>query len=219
MILRKRRPYRRWVMLLILMFFFFTALLILDRRVLPALFSIVEVEVTQMAVEAINATVQREVTRKDISYSDFIRVHSDRSGGISYLQVNTLRMNQMAADITLAVQKRLRQLEGKSIAVPLGQVLGSHVLAYYGPRISVRIVPMGTVEVEFDDSFEQAGINQTRHKIYLVFQTMVRVVVPLRSGEVRVATRVPLAESVIVGEVPEVVVNFPDGILGSGGLK
>ena len=41
------------------------------------------------------------------------------------------------------------------------------MLAGRGPDIPIVIVPVGTVESRVYDVFEQAGINQTRHKIYL----------------------------------------------------
>ncbi len=215
----KRRPLRKFCGLVLVLVLLSGVYFLLDRRVRPTLFSIAEVEVTQMAVDVINQTVQREVSRKNIDYRDFIAVHRDNSGRVALMQANTVKINKMAADITLGVQHRLRQLDGKQIYVPLGQVLGSYIFADMGPNINIAIHPMGTVKVNVIDRFEQAGINQTRHKIYLDFNTMVRVVIPLSSGEVKVATKVPVAESIIVGDVPEAVINLPGGILGGDGLK
>ncbi len=68
---------------------------------------------------------------------------------------------------------------------------------------------MGTVQVQVVDKFEQAGINQTRHMVYLVATTQIRIVVPLVSKSVSVNTQVPVAEYVVVGEVPSTYVQFP----------
>ncbi len=193
--------------------------LLFELRVRPTLLAVADVQVTRMAVEAINQTVQQEVSRNNIGYQDFITVHRDYNGRVALMQANTIRINKLAADITLDVQQRLRSLERETVLVPLGQIMGSRIFADLGPRISIRIYPMGVVNVNVMDSFEQAGINQTRHKIYLDFKTMVRVVIPLHSGEVEVVTKVPVAESIVVGDVPDAVINLPSGILGSGGLR
>jgi sporulation protein YunB len=212
---KRKRPYRKITAVCLVLLLIVGVFIFLDRRVRPTLFSIVEVEVTQMAVGAINKTVQEEVSRNDINYQDFITVHRDYNGRVALMQANTVRINQMAADITLDVQNELRALEGKRVSIPLGQILGSYILANMGPRINIGIHPMGTVNVDVVDRFEQAGINQTRHKIYFNFDTMVRVVIPIYSGEVKIATKVPVAESIIVGDVPEAVINLPGGILGT----
>lgn len=216
---KRRKPHRKVLAVFLLLLLASGLFVFVDRRVRPTLFSIAEVEVTQMAVDAINKTVQKEVSRKNINYQDFITVHRDYNGRVALMQANTVQINRMAADITLNVQQRLRDLQGKQISIPLGQVLGSYILADMGPYIRVGIHPMGTVSVNVIDRFEQAGINQTRHKVYLDFTTMVRVVVPLYSGEVKIATKVPVAESIIVGDVPEAVINFSGGILGVDNLK
>lgn len=216
---KRRRPYRRWLAIFVALALVGLVYLFFDLRVRPTLLAVAEVQVTRMAVETINQTVQQEVSRNDIEYQDFITVHRDYNGRVALMQANTVRINKLAADITLDVQQRLRGLESEQVAVPFGQIMGSRIFADLGPRINVRVYPMGVVNVDVLDRFEQAGINQTRHKIYLDFTTMVRVVVPLYSGEVEVATKVPVAESIIVGDVPEAVINLPGGILGSGGLK
>jgi sporulation protein YunB len=218
-VFKRRKPHRKVLAVFLLLLLASGLFVFVDRRVRPTLFSIAEVEVTQMAVDAINKTVQKEVSRKNINYQDFITVHRDYNGRVALMQANTVQINRMAADITLNVQQRLRDLQGKQISIPLGQVLGSYILADMGPYIRVGIHPMGTVSVNVIDRFEQAGINQTRHKVYLDFTTMVRVVVPLYSGEVKIATKVPVAESIIVGDVPEAVINFSGGILGVDNLK
>jgi len=200
-----------FIFLIVAVYFF------LDARVRPTLFSMAEIEATQMAVAAINHTVQKEVSGGNMDYRDFIAVHRDYNGRVALMQANTVWINRMAADITLEVQNELQGLNNKQVSVPLGQLLGSYIFANMGPCIKVGIHPMGTVNINVIDRFEQAGINQTRHKIYLDFTTMVRVVIPLHSGEVKVVTKVPVAESIIVGDVPNAVINMSGGILGVDG--
>ena len=53
-------------------------------------------------------------------------------------------------------------------------------------------------------SFAGAGVNQTRHSVYMDVEATVTVVMPSGSKEISSVTEVLVAESVIVGEVPDV---------------
>ena len=89
----------------------------------------------------------------------------------------------------------------------MGSITNSKLLSGRGPDIKVRIIPVGSVSTDFSDEFIQAGINQTRHKIYLELKTQVRIIVPLGSDIINVSTRVPITDTIIVGDVPDSYVN------------
>lgn len=211
--LKKRRSIRP-VIIFIIIVLLTSGFIFFDQRVRPTVQSIAEIESKQMAIGAINTAVRAEITKNNINYNDFITWQKDNQGRVAVMQANTVRVNQMQADIALHVQKQLRELEGEIIPVPLGQVLGTYLLAHRGPKFNVKIMPFGTVDVHINDMFEQAGINQTRHKIYLDFTTTVRLVIPLGVGETEIATQVPVVESVIIGDVPQVVADFSGGVFG-----
>ena len=167
----------------------------------------------QTATEVINNSVRVEVAGEGMLYEDLIIVHKDSAGKIVLMQADTAKINKIASDTTIAVQSAILRLGEESLYIPLGQITGLYLLANRGPRIRVEIVPIGTVRVNVDDRFEQSGINQTRHSIYLVFDTDIRVVVPLKSGRASVVTQVPVAESIIVGDVPSTFVSLGDGFI------
>jgi sporulation protein YunB len=194
-------------------------LLIIDLTLRSAFYNIAEIRAIQIATEAIHRTLQQEVTGGNIQYQDFVFIHKDNQGHITLMQANTVMVNRVAAKITLSVQKTLEELRLQDFEIPLGEILDIPLLANYGPRINYRIMPMGTVRVNVVDQFEAAGINQTRHKIYLNFDTNVRIVIPSKSGEAVVAAQMPLAENIIVGSVPDTFVNIAGGILGGSLIK
>ncbi len=216
---RRRRHYRAFVAWTMIFFLLLGMFLWVDRVLQPTIFKIAEVRAIQVATESINRSVQQKVLDSNLQYQDFIQVHKDSQGHIVLMQANTVMINQFATDVTLMVQSALRQLSRESFRIPLGQVTGTQLLAGYGPRIPVGIVPVGSVRVKVDDRFEQAGINQTRHRIYLDFTAEVRIVVPPRSATTQVATRVPLVESIIVGQVPGTFVSIPGGLLGGQSIN
>ncbi len=112
------------------------------------------------------------------------------------------------AETTLATREALLSLADIPFEIPLGEAIDSYLLATYGPKIPVKLIPFGRVNTKLIDSFEEAGINQTRHKIYLQVSAEVQIVVPLISSAVEVITSVPITDAIFVGEVPDTAINL-----------
>ncbi len=208
---RRRRPFRLFL-LLIMIFLLGAGLFWVDRSLRAAILKIAEVEVVQLATQAIYESVQQEIWDHNLQYQDFVQIHKDNQGRVVFMQANTVKVTRLAAEITLAAQRSLQQLKGQTLSLPLGVLTGTQLLANKGPRIKVTLAPMGTVQVNVRDKFEPAGINQTRHRIWLDFDTRVRIVIPTMAAQAEIPTQVPLAESIIVGEVPDTFVNISGGL-------
>jgi len=181
---------------------------VVETHLKPTLMAIAEARATVIATQSINNVINEKVSQS-IDPQSLVNIKLDNRGRVVFIQPNTLEFNKLAADTTIKVQDALRAISDEKISIPIGQVLGSQLLASLGPKIVVTIIPVGTVQVKVVDKFEQAGINQTRHMIYLFATTSIRIVVPLVSSTVSVNTQVPIAEYVVVGEVPSTYVQFP----------
>ncbi|MBM7855105.1 sporulation protein YunB [Desulfohalotomaculum tongense] len=190
-----------------------------DKNLRPSIIAIAESRANLMVNDVVSEAVQQKVAEENVCYEDLINLHKDSSGKIVMMQANTIRINQLATDITLEVDKALRQIEHENIEISLGQTMGSHFLADFGPRINVSILPVGSVNVLVSDKFDSTGINQTRHQITLDLKTRVAIAVPFYQRDINVHTVVPLTESIIVGDVPETWVSIPGGLLGGGSLS
>ena len=92
--------------------------------------------------------------------------------------------------------------------MPLRNAFDTHIIDL--PSIRVKIIPQGSVTVDYATEFESTGINQTRHRIYIIVNTDIKMIVPLVSENIRVTTNIPIAETIIVGDVPESFVNVPE---------
>ena len=174
----------------------------------PTLLAIAEAKATFLATQSINNVINESVNL-GIDPQRLVNVTLDSRGRVVLIQPNTMEFNKIAADTTIKVQNALKEIREEKINIPIGQILGSQLLASVGPNITVTVIPIGTVQVKVIDKFEQAGINQTRHMIYLIATTEIRIVVPLVSKSVSVNTQVPIAEYVVVGEVPSTYMQFP----------
>ncbi len=72
----------------------------------------------------------------------------------------------------------------------------------------MRVLTNENVKVEFCNEFISAGINQTKHLIKVKVTTALGVVLPVRGDLEDIVTEVPIAESVIVGDVPDTYLDF-----------
>ena len=203
---RARRLLRGAVILLLLLS---ALLLLLEKNLETVILDMAHAQAEAMAVEYINEAV-RDVMGGTVSYEDMMTVRSDGQGRVTMLQANAVRMNELATITALRAQERLASADAQSVSIPLGAALGVPFLSALGPRVQVRIVPVSAVTAAFSTEFESAGINQSRHKIYLSLHTTVRLVIPSGAKQVEVGSQVLIAESIIVGEVPQSYVNVPE---------
>lgn len=206
----RRFPARILVVIVILALMILVPFSIVERNLKPTILAIAKAYAEQVAVTAIEDAVNDRIAGS-VEYKDLIFIRTDNRGRVVLMQANTIKINSLAADAILDIQKNLAKLEGKVIHIPLGQVLKSQLLAAYGPKIRVTLVPIGTVKVKIADDFQQAGINQTRHRLYLNVYDKVKIVIPLVSEYIEVSAQVPIAETIIVGEVPQTYFNLDLG--------
>lgn len=210
MLNQPRFPTKLAVVILVLVLIIIVPFGVVESNLKPTILAVAKAYAEQIAVRAIQDAINEKVA-KSVEYKDLIFIRTDNRGRVVLMQANTIKINSLAADTTLEIQKSLAKLEGKVIPIPVGQVLKSQLLAAYGPKIHVTLVPMGTVKVKVIDDFQQAGINQTRHRLFLNVTGKVKIIIPLVSDNVEVATQVPIAETIIVGEVPQTFLNVDLG--------
>lgn len=196
-----------FLILCLIIFLAVESFLMFERRFRPAILSIAELQADILATEAVNEAVLEKVAG-EVAYQDLVSFEQDDDGRLVMAQVDTAGINQVMSETTLAAQEALRDLSEEVINIPVGEVFDNYLLATLGPDIPVRLIPMGRVNTAVSDSFEEAGINQVRHKLYLDVVAEVRIVVPLTSTEVEVDTTVPVTDIIYPGEVPETVINL-----------
>lgn len=183
-------------------------LFLVERKIRPAILAAAVMECDNIATMAINEVLLEKVV-PTVSYKDLINIEQDENGKIVMAQTNTAEINRIMALTTVATGETVTEISEREIKLPLGKITGIYYLEAYGPKIPVKLKPMGRVNTVVFDSFENAGINQTRHKIYMQVITEVQIIVPLIADSIEVFTMVPLADTIYLGEVPDILINLP----------
>ncbi|MGH4119848.1 sporulation protein YunB [Clostridium sp.] len=209
MIIKNKNKTKSKLLLIIfvIMINFTVFIYIFDKTVMPTVMVVADAEMRSKATEIVNRAIINEYS-KQFNYDEIIRVDKDSQGNIVMLKADTLKMNKIASDVALESQKQLKELGVVGIKLPVGYVTRNNILSYYGPNITVKMQPIGYVETKYSSEFESAGINQTRHKIYVKVKTTIRVIIPLRSNNIEVVHEIPIAETIIVGKIPSTAIQL-----------
>lgn len=213
-VFRKKRRVHPLFLLLIILAVLCSGFFLMEFILRNTFVALAESQAQWRATEAIHEAILEEIG-EETAYRDLIHFEKDNNNRIIYMQANIIKINRITSSVTMNIQRRFEDLKNKEFDIPLGQVTESMLLATFGPNIKFRLLPVGTISVVPEDSFEHAGINQTRHKIYLKVKSSVKVVIPFISSVVDVNMNVPVADAVIVGEVPDTYVEF-SGQMGEG---
>ena len=160
---------------------------------------IVKNEVTIM----INECVGDYISENNITYSDLITVSLNDNKEVTSVETDTITINKLKADITNAIANELKDSRGEKIRVSLGNLLDSYILDHIGIEFQVKLTDYGFIETDIITSFKSTGINQTLHKINLKIKVDVNINVGTLYQTETVETEILLAETVLVGNVPE----------------
>lgn len=161
------------------------------------------------AVGMVTLEVNRITTVNVDKYQDseMITIKQDENGNIQLLQVNSRPLNNMISDITNDMQKSLEDNDKMSAYIPLGSVTGVKWLSGIGPNIPIKLALSGTIGTKIRNEFDDAGINQTIHRLWLDINCNVNILTPYEVIETQVANEIILSENVIIGGVPNVYLN------------
>ncbi len=201
---RRRRRFRRLAVLLALAA---VCLFAVENNFRPLVLSLAEARSAALASQVLLGAMA-EAMGDGVGYDDLMNVRMDNDGQVALLSANTVRMNMLADRAGIAALTSLGQMTSERVSVPLGAALGLSLFAGSGPDIPVSIVPVGSVRTEFATEFEACGINQTRHKVYLQLTASIRIVIPTGAKTADVTANMLVAESIIVGGVPEGFVGY-----------
>lgn len=201
-----RKRYRVYIVLGILLVLLILMLSFIENRLSIGMEKIAEYRVKSIVTRAVSSAVDENFP-ENINYNDIVSISKAENGKITSIQTDVGKLNRIFAKVSLSVQDKLSELEKEKISIPLGAILGNRLFATEGPNINLGIIPYGNVETDFKSEFNSAGINQTKHRIYLLVRTEVGVGIPFIEKKTVVTTSLPVAETVIVGEVPGSYIN------------
>ena len=164
-------------------------------------------DATDLMTLCINDTVARKLGAEDYGYDYFVELDYGENGHVTAVRANMARINAMSSELLSDI---VHAADGGqlSLAIPIGNILGSSLLLGKGPEIPVDITMLSSSHVDFKNELSDAGINQTKHQIKLDVVIDIDVIMPWRTVSTQVVSEILIAETVILGEVPETYLNW-----------
>ena len=182
-------------------------LYLFQKRILPTVLDIAEITMKAEAIKVINEETMR-IYEENFNYDDIMKIEKDSEGNITMIRSDTIKQNKLTAEVVLACNEKLQNLGELGAKVPLGYMTNNAFFYRMGPKINVKMEQIGNLNTSYDSTFESAGINQVRHKIYLNIDVKMRLVVPLASKDVELSCEIPVSETIIVGKIPDTAINI-----------
>ena len=165
--------------------------------------SLARTQVMNVTSDLINDAIDRQIEEGSIAYDRMVYFEKDLDGRITALKTNMGLVNRLKTDTLNRINDEIMALDSDHIGIPLGSLILPELLVGKGPRINIRVLSIRNSEADFDSRFSEAGINQTLHQLTLLVSVDVAVLVLGKTEHFTVESEVVVAETVIVGTVPD----------------
>lgn len=179
----------------------------LTRSMRPLVRELATAKVENRAQNVINEAVEDLLDSGRVDYERIVLLEKDVNGTITALKTNIAEVNRLKTQILSIVDSLLIELDVSEIGLPLGSVIVPTFFSGSGPLLPVRVLSISNSDAEYRNVFSEAGINQTAHQIMMDVIVDMTILTPAGTENVRVMSSVVVAETVIVGHVPQSYVS------------
>ncbi|MBR6633476.1 MAG: sporulation protein YunB [Clostridia bacterium] len=162
------------------------------------------------ATRVISESVKAVIEEKGTQYTDLVTLNSDTEGNVLSLSSNIVNINKMKSEVSLRILSVLSDDERRLLKIPIGNLTGMYLLSGRGFRLSIRLIPTDSVITSFESSFTEVGINQSWHRITMKITVKLGVIILGEHNTVEVTDSVVIADTVIVGRVPDAYTHIED---------
>ena len=196
------KPYKKRIaiLLLIIIIGYFTATTII-KAITPIIERQCRVKARSLATQFANEACIENM--KDITYDDLCTIERDSEDRIRLIKMNSVAINNLNSHIALDIQEKLNNTEISKFYIKLGSFTGIKLISGRGPDVEVRMSTIGEVTTEIKSEFEETGINQTLHKIFININCNVSLLTPFKDVDESITAQVLLSETVISGDIPD----------------
>lgn len=184
----------------------------LTGRIEPMVETIAASKAVNLISLAINDAVDESLIGEQLGYQDFVETKTGEMGQITSLAFKTTEGARFKRLVTDRMIFSIGEINTNDLEIPLGNLSGVMLLSALGPNIRVKVQSVGDVTTEYRNEFTAAGVNQTHHSIYLDVSATIYLLIPGKVLPVTVEESVCLAETVIVGDVPDTYLNLQNGV-------
>lgn len=168
-----------------------------------AIRSLAETQVRNTTSDLINDAIDRQIEEGTIQYDRMVYFEKDLNGRITALKTNMSEVNRLKTDILNLINDEILALSTDDLGIPIGSLFLPEILSGRGPSIPVQILSIRNSDASFSSNFTEAGINQTLQQMNMHVSVDVTVLVLGQTNSFTISSQVIVAETIIVGDVPD----------------
>ena len=180
-----------------------TSILLLRYKFGDDIRDLAQTHVRNATSDLINDAIDHQIDNGNIQYDRMVYFEKDLNGRITALKTNMSEVNRLKTDILNIINDEILELDTEDLGINIGNLILPEIFSGKGPRIPVQIISIRNSDASFSSDFSQAGINQTLHKLNMEVCVDVTVLVLGKTESYTVSSQVVVAETIIVGQVPE----------------
>jgi len=172
-----------------------------------AICNLAQTQIMNATSDLINDAIDRQIQSGNIQYDRIVYFEKDLNGQITALKTNMSEVNRLKTDTLNIINDEILALDTSNLGIPIGSFLLPEIGAGKGPEIPIHILSIRNSDAEFHSNFFEAGINQTLQQLTMDVRVDVAVLVLGEISNFAVSAQVVVAETVIVGKVPDTLIQ------------
>ena len=198
---------RVFLFVIIVLLIFLVGLLAFRSKYHDAIHNLAKTQGINTTSDLINDAIDLQIEQGNIQYDRMVYFEKDLNGRITALKTNMSEVNRLKTDILNIINDEILALDTSDIGIPVGSLFLPEILSGKGPVIPVHIMSIRNSDASFSSDFQEAGINQTIQRLTMDVSVDVTVLVLGTTNSFTVSSQVVVAETVIVGQVPDTFFN------------
>ena len=188
------------ILLVIIIIGYFTATTII-KAITPIIERQCRVKARSLATEFANEACLDNM--ENTPYDDLCTIEKDEANDVCLIKMNSININKLNSKIALEIQEKLNDTTISKFYIRLGSFTGITLLSGRGPNLEVRMSTIGEVTTELKSEFEEMGVNQTLHRLYINVNCNVSLLTPFKDVDENITAQVLISETVISGDIPD----------------
>ena len=193
----------------------FLLLSLFRYRYSDAITDLSHTQIVNATSDLINDAIDLQIETGNIQYDRMVYFEKDLDGRITALKMNMSEVNRLKTDILNRINDEIMAIDSTDLGIPVGSLIFPEFFSGRGPAIPVQVLAIRNSDASFSSYFTQAGINQTLQQLTMEVTVDISVLVLGKTQALQVKSQVVVAETIIVGQVPNTYLQTGDSY-GSG---
>lgn len=183
------------------------AFIYVDLRLRPAVITVAQYHIQSLINKAVNNAIISVMDKTQYSYDDLVEINRNSADEIVSVNYNSLHINKLRSELIKVSIEETQKIPVSYVYIPIGNITSIDILQNKGPKLKFTVTPSSYVEAEVESVFQNTGINQINHQIFITVKVTANALIPNYSTSVYSENKVCVAETVIIGKVPDSIGN------------